>query len=247
VILPPHFPALDARMTPPPLVFPAGFGLRRVFLDPGHGAPGNTGNQSSYCVDEQDFTLRAAFALAERLRRTGHFDVMLAREGDARIDYHARVEAAARFGAEIFLSLHSDVRGQTGERWIAPSGLECPLSLAAPGFSVLFSDEGEAALSGSRQKLARVIARRMREAGFFPYAGTEYGDLYAADAGSPGVFVDRHAEGRRIFVLRSTAMPAALIETHHALDPREARRWEEPRTADVFAAAVAAGLIEVLG
>jgi N-acetylmuramoyl-L-alanine amidase len=248
VLPPPRFPDLEAPpLTPPALVFPAEFGVRRVLVDPGHGAPGNAGNRSSYCVDEQDFTLRAARALAERLRKTGHFDVRLTRDGDARVDYRTRVEDAARWGAEVFLSLHSDVRGQTGERWNPEPGSDCPSSLAAPGFSVLWSDEGAPELCACRHALARALARRMRDAGFVAYGGVEYGDLYAADPDSPGVFVDRHAPEQRIFVLRRTAMPSALIETHHALDPREARRWEEPATHDAFAAAVAAALIEALG
>jgi N-acetylmuramoyl-L-alanine amidase len=244
----PRFPDLAAPpLAPPALVFPAGFGLRRILVDPGHGAPGNAGNRSSHCVDEQDFTLRAAHALAERLRSTGHFDVRLARDGDARVDYRARIEDAARWGAEVFLSLHSDVRGQTGEQWNPTPGTDCPLNLGAPGFSVLWSDEGAPEMCARRLALARALARRMGETGFVAYGGVDYGDLYAVDPDVPGVFVDRHAPDQRIFVLRRPVMPSALIETHHAHDPREARRWEEPATHDAFAAAVAAALIEALG
>lgn len=241
--LPDPFPPLS----PPTLVFPASFGLRRVFLDPGHGAPGNPGNLSSFCVDEQDFTLRAAHALAERLRATGHFEVRLAREGDARVDYPTRVDEAARFGADVFLSLHSDIRGGTGERWYPAPARDCPVSLAAPGFSVLWSDEADPPLSAARHALASALARRMRQAGFFPYGGVEYGDLYAKDPEIPGVFLDRHAPERRIFVLRKPIMPSALVETHHALDPRDVRRWDEPATLDAFAAAVAAALVDLWG
>ena len=86
----------------------------------------------------------------------------------------------------------------------------------------------------------------MREAGFWPYRGGEYAGLYEHDAEQPGVFVDRHAPAQRIFVLRRPSMPSALIETHHALDPREAERWSEPHTLDVFASAVAAALVDRL-
>jgi N-acetylmuramoyl-L-alanine amidase len=226
--------------------FPAGFGVRRIFIDPGHGAAGNTGNVSCYCRDEQDFTLDVARSLAEQLRATSHFDIELSRAGKQPVEYRARVEAAQAFRAEIFLSLHSDIRGQTGERWRPAEGNECPVSLAAPGFSVLWSDEGEALLGHSRNALARAIARRMRQAGFWPYAGAEYGELYEADAEERGVFVDRHAPDQRIFVLRRPTMPSVLVETHHALDPREARRWDEPATRDAFASSIAAALVDVL-
>ncbi|MDI1483314.1 N-acetylmuramoyl-L-alanine amidase [Polyangium sp. y55x31] len=227
--------------------FPAGFGVRRVFVDPGHGAAGNPGNLSCFCREEQDFTLAAGRALAAALRATGAFDVRLAREGPGPVEYRARVEDAEAWGADVFLSLHSDVRGQTGERWNPEPGRECVVNLAAPGFSVLWSDEGEPKLAEARHALARAVARRMREAGFWAYGGIEYGDLYAVDPAQAGVFVDRHAPERRIFVLRRPKVPSVLVETHHALDPREARLWDEPATLASFASAVGAALVDVLG
>lgn len=233
-------------LAPLGLLFPPGFGVRKVFVDPGHGAAGNTGNLSCFCRDEQDFSLQVARELAERLTRTQHFEVKLARESNDPVEYRARVEAAEAFGAEVFLSLHSDIRGQTGERWSPEPGRECVVSLAAPGFSILWSDEGDPALCETRHSLARALGRRMREAGFWPYGGTEYGGLYDHDEEQAGVFVDRHAPEQRIFVLRKPRMPSALIETHHALDPREARMWEDPKTLDAFASAVAAALVDKL-
>lgn len=245
-VAPTVWPSPEARLRLPAAVFPPGFGRRRVVVDAGHGAPKNTGNTSCFCVAEQDFTLEAANELAKRLRATGYFEVLLSREGEALVDYKARVEEAARWGAEAFISLHSDVRGKF-EQWEPEPGKSCPMSLAAPGFSVLWSDDGDAALAGARLSLSRRAARRMAEAGFTPYLGGEYTGLYEADSEEPGVFVDRHAPGSRIFILRKPEMPSILIETHHALDPREAARWKEEATHDAFAAATAAALADVLG
>ena len=86
----------------------------------------------------------------------------------------------------------------------------------------------------------------MEEAGFLAYDGGEYTGLYAPDAVQRGVFVDRHEPDKRIFVLRRPTMPAILVETHHALDPREVTRWEEPATLDAFATALAAALLDAL-
>jgi N-acetylmuramoyl-L-alanine amidase len=240
------WPSPEARLRLPTASFPPGFGRRRVVVDAGHGAPKNKGNTSCFCVDEQDFTLEAANELAERLRATGYFEVRLSREGGAQVDYKTRVEEAARWGAEAFVSLHSDVRGKF-DQWSPEAGKSCPMSLSAPGFSVLWSDEGEAAMASTRLSLARRAARRMAEAGFTPYLGGEYTGLYEADPEEPGVFVDRHEPGSRIFILRKPVMPSILIETHHALDPREASRWKEEATFDAFAAATAAALADVLG
>ena len=60
---PPEAEAASPRAWPAgPLVrvtpsFAPGFGVKRVLLDPRHGAENNRGNLSSFCVAEQDFTL----------------------------------------------------------------------------------------------------------------------------------------------------------------------------------------------
>jgi N-acetylmuramoyl-L-alanine amidase len=245
VVAPNGWPGEQARLEVATVAFSPAFGRRRVFIDAGHGAAQNSGNTSCLCVDEQDFTLRISAALRERLEATGAFEVRLSREGGALVEYRDRVAEAERWGAEAFLSIHSDVRGKF-DHWSPRAGASCPVSWAAPGFSVLWSDEGDAPLVGARSLLARAVARRLVQAGLPPYGGGEYASLYEGDLEQPGVFVDRHAPDQRIFVLRRTRMPAVLIETHHALDPREVMRWEEPRTLDAFAAAVAGALADAL-
>jgi N-acetylmuramoyl-L-alanine amidase len=58
------------------------------------------------------------------------------------------------------------------------------------------------------------------------------------------VLLDRHAPDKRIFVLKKTTMPAILVETHHALDAREAMLWNDPFTRRAFAAAITQALID---
>ena len=82
---PPAWPASEVALRSETPSFPADFGVRRIALDPGHGAANNTGNVSCFCVDEQDYTLEAALALRDRDSvRTGHFDVRLAARRAAR-------------------------------------------------------------------------------------------------------------------------------------------------------------------
>jgi N-acetylmuramoyl-L-alanine amidase len=216
--------------------------LLRVMLDPGHGARANRGNTSTFCVAEQDAMMEVAVALADRLEATGGVEVRLAREPGCVVEYAARLADAAAWGADAFVSLHSDVRGKI-ERWAPEAGLDCPIALDAPGFSVLYSDEGDADLKTRRRDLGLAAARRMADAGFLPYSGVAYVGLYGEEA-QAGLFVDRHAPEQRIFVLRRAAMPSILIETHNALDPREAARWADPDTLDAFAGALAAALAD---
>lgn len=240
-----RWPGERATLVRASATFPPGFGVARVVLDPGHGAANNRGNTSSFCVDEQDAMMALADALRVRLAATGHLEVRLAREPGELVGYAQRLDDAEAWRADAFISLHSDVRGRI-DRWSPEPGRSCPIALDAPGFAVLYSDEGERALTTSRLALGRALARHMTRAGFLPYGGAGYAGLYGADE-EPGVFVDRHAPEQRIFVLRRAAMPSILVETHNALDPREASRWAEGDVLDAFAAAVAAALAEALG
>jgi N-acetylmuramoyl-L-alanine amidase len=240
------WPSAAARLATPQVVFPAGFGVRRVYVDAGHGAFGNSGNTSCFCVAEEDFTLFAAGELAERLEATGHFLVRKSRDGTENVSYHDRVDEAAQWGADAFISLHSDVRSRA-DRWSPRPGTSCPVSHSAPGFTVIYSDDGAAPLVLARRQLARATAQRLTATGLLPYGGAGYAPLYDSEPSEAGVFVDRHPPDQRIFVLYRPAMPAILIETHHALDPREATRWEDDATLDAFAAATGAALVEALG
>lgn len=239
------WPNPAARLTAPEVTYPPHFGVRRIYIDAGHGASGNPGNTSCFCEKEQDYTLFAARELGRRLTETGHFEARLSRGDDGPVDYHARVDDAVRSGAHAFLSLHSDVRKHP-DQWSPAPGLTCPVSYAAPGFSVLYSDEGEETEVGPRRLLAREAGFRLEAIGLLPYDGADYAQLYEADALQAGVFIDRHAPDQRIFVLYRPPFPSILIETHHALDPREATRFREPATLDAFAAAIAAALVDAL-
>jgi len=244
----PTWPAPGAPLTVSEVRFPKGFGKRRIYLDAGHGAEGNTGNKGVTCEDEETFTLRVAEDLAKRLEATGHFQVRLSRKPGERVPYPTRVAAAEQWRAHAMLSLHSDSRG-TPMPWSPEPDQECYRQDAAPGFTVLWSESEDAAagLQSGRAGLARALARRLGQAGFPPYDGVDYEGLYAIDAAQAGVFVAREPTHRQIFVLRKPRIPSIIIETHHALDFEEAARWREQRTLEAFAAAVAQGLVDALG
>ena len=239
------WPSAGAPLTVERVVFPKDFGKKRIYLDAGHGAPGNEGNTSVTCEHESDHTLRVARELARRLEATGHFQVKLSREPQQHPTYPARLEEAERWGAALFVSLHSDSRNEASAV-LVDAARGCLRNDEAPGYSVLYADDAPEALVSRRSFLARALARRMAEAGFRPYGGEDYVGLYAPDAAQAGTFVSRQAPGHRIFVLRKPRMPSVIIETHHALDVEEVARWREERTLEAFAAAVTQGLVDAL-
>ncbi len=234
----PPWPDPDARMTAASVDFPADFGIRKVYLDAGHGAGRNTGNTSAYCESEADVMVALAGPLAEALEATGHFTVRQSRQPGESVSYRSRLRDATAWGAEVFVSLHSDSRGDLTP-WQPAAGQSCYRSADTPGFSVLWSDEGT--LRDQRQALARALSAAMAAAGFPPYDGGEYVGLYGPDD-VPGVFVDRHEPRKRIMFLRRPTMPSVILETHHAMDPASAARFREPAVVTAFHAAVIEGL-----
>ncbi|MBX7115220.1 MAG: N-acetylmuramoyl-L-alanine amidase [Myxococcaceae bacterium] len=234
------WPHADAALSPPGLSQARPPRRWHVFLDAGHGAPGNVGNFSVLCEAEELHTLALAEQVAARLRETGRFIVTLSRTGAERPDYRERVRAAAASGADVFISLHSDARGEAAY-WHPTPGMSCLRNDTDPGMGLLVSDEGPKPRVVQRLKLARAISQAMGDTGFLLYGGFDWLTLYEADA-APGVFIDRRPLRQRVFVLRAPKMPSVIVETHHALDFEENARWKNPATADAFAAALAAGL-----
>lgn len=218
---PASWPAKHAELAQPALVFEEGFVTRRIYLDAGHGAEDNVGNRGALGQLEQDFTLSLAVDVAVILEATGHFEVRVSRKAGELVAYADRVAAADGWPADVFVSLHSDVR--------RPEGI---------GYSVLWSDEGAAALTERRVALARKMATELGALGLPAYGGSEYAGLYAGDPVA-GVFVDRHLPHQRIFVLRRPTMPSIIVETHNAKSVPEAQRWDEPEVRQAFAAALA--------
>lgn len=214
----------------------------RVLIDAGHGAKGNDGNTGLHCQRERDVTLELAFGLATRLSLLGPFEVRLAREGAAEPSYQARKELAEAWPADAVVSLHTDVRGQAAP-FITP-GCSSWRNDAAPGFAVLWSAEGDAALGARRQRLSWALTAALSAAGFKAYDGADYMGLYDAEPEHVGSFINRSNHGKRIWFLRSVLVPTVIVEAHHALDHDEVERWSEMRTRNVFAHAVAKGLLD---
>lgn len=234
-----EWPARTAPLAEVPFAVPDGFGVRRVYVDAGHGTADNTGARTAWCEREADVVLSLAEDLAARLEGTGAFDVRVSRDGEAGPSYAARLADATAWRAEALLSLHLDARGDAWS-WTPASGETCWRNESIPGFSVLVADRGEAALVERRLDLARSLATHLGAAGFRAY-DWGYGAQYDTDP-TIGVYLDR----RVLFMLRRPTMPSVIVETHHGLDLEERARWQEERTRAAFATAVAAALVESL-
>jgi len=88
----------------------------KIYLDPGHNPSGtfNTGAEGNGFF-EQDITLKIGLQVYERLRQNGNFDVKISRPTKDTVlgtnnssSLIARVLGANAFGADLFLSLHTN-------------------------------------------------------------------------------------------------------------------------------------------
>ena len=87
----------------------------KIYIDQGHNPKNPNAGAEGNGLREQDIVFRVGIALAELLRRNGNFDVRLSRpESDTQLgasnatSLRLRVEDANAWGADYFISLHTN-------------------------------------------------------------------------------------------------------------------------------------------
>jgi N-acetylmuramoyl-L-alanine amidase len=85
-----------------------------VVIDPGHGGedPGAVGRRGT---KEKDIVLKVARELRDALKKKG-YQAYLTREGDYYISFKKRLEIAREYGADLFISIHTDAHRSRGAR-----------------------------------------------------------------------------------------------------------------------------------
>ncbi len=125
-------------------------GKIRIYIDQGHNPTGshNSGAEGNGLY-EQDITFLIGYMLAELLEKDARFEVCLSRptedtvlgtDNDASLD--ARVQGAADWGADYFISLHTNAAE----------------SVDASGIEVLVASEGGVSYAFGSKLLAGVLA-----------------------------------------------------------------------------------------
>jgi N-acetylmuramoyl-L-alanine amidase len=82
----------------------------KIFLDSGHGGTDRY-NKGPTGYIEADGMLDVALKLRDELLSTGAFEVKMSREKDATVGVRERGNMAARWGADMFISEHSNATG----------------------------------------------------------------------------------------------------------------------------------------
>jgi N-acetylmuramoyl-L-alanine amidase len=216
----------------------------RIVLDVGHTAE-SEGATSARNVAEFIFNLRLARRIEEKLKAEGFAETkLLLTEGKARPSLAKRVAAANDLHANLFLSIHHDsVPNSLLEDWEF-EGKKSHFSDRFSGYSVFVSRNNpdfKTSLS-----FAELVAKEMKA------QGLQYAQQYTlAIMGryqhpllnkETGVY-----SYDQLVVLKSTRMPAVLLEAGSIINRDEELKMDSPARRDIISSAVAAAAKEFCG
>ncbi|MFP5373453.1 MAG: N-acetylmuramoyl-L-alanine amidase [Gammaproteobacteria bacterium] len=215
-----------------------------IAIDAGHGGqdPGAIGLGGHR---EKDVNLAIARELARQVDATPGLKAYLVRDRDVFIPLHERSRMARRAGADMFISIHAD-------------GAE---NRNAKGSSVYVLS-----LKGASSQRARWLAEKENAADLIggarlPAADhtltsvlldlTQSGNMKASEDAAAQVLAGLHRVGNvhkrqveraNFAVLRTSDMPAMLVETAFISNPEEERRLADPAFQRMIAGAVLDGV-----
>jgi N-acetylmuramoyl-L-alanine amidase len=216
----------------------------RIVLDVGHTAE-SEGATSARNVAEFIFNLRLAQRIEEKLKADGFAETkLLVTEGKARRSLVKRVAAANERHANLFLSIHHDsVPNALLENWEF-EGKKSHFSDRFAGYSVFVSrDNPDFKTSLS---FAELVAKEMKAEGLqyarqytLPIMGRYQHPLLNKETGVYSY--------DQLVVLKSTRMPAVLLEAGSIINRDEEIKMDSPERRDIISSAVAAAAKEFCG
>jgi N-acetylmuramoyl-L-alanine amidase len=208
----------------------------RIVLDVGHTAE-SEGATSARNVAEFDFNLRLARRIEEKLKAEGFAETrLLVTQGKARPSLVKRVAAANNLHANLFLSIHHDsVPDKLLENWEF-EGKKSHFSDRFSGYSV-FVSHGNPDFKTSLS-FAELVAREMK-AGGLQYA-QQYTQAIMGRNQHPLLNKETGVYSYdKLIVLKSTQMPAVLLEAGSIINRDEELKMGSPERRDIISSGVA--------
>jgi len=216
----------------------------KIVLDVGHTAE-SEGAISARNIAEFVFNLRLAKRIEEKLKGEGFAEArVLVTEGKARPSLFRRVAAANRLHADLLLSIHHDsVPDSFLENWEF-EGKKSHFSDRFSGYSVFVSRNN----ADFRTSLlfANLVAKEMKASGL----------QYAQQYSQPVMGRYRHPllneetgvySYDKLIVLKSTQMPAVLLEAGSIINRDEELKMDSPERQDMISSGVTAAVKEFCG
>jgi N-acetylmuramoyl-L-alanine amidase len=213
----------------------------RIVLDVGHTAQ-SEGASSARNVAEFVFNLRLARRIEEKLKAEGFAETrLLLTEGKARPSLVRRVAAANNMQANLFLSIHHDsVPDKFLEKW-EYEGKKSWFSDRFSGYSVFVSKSNPDFKTSLA--VAELIGKEMKA------QGLKYAEQYAqAIMGRDQHPLLNKETGvysyDKLIVLKSTRMPAVLLEAGSIINRDEELKMGSPEHRNFVSSSVAAAVKE---
>jgi N-acetylmuramoyl-L-alanine amidase len=213
----------------------------RIVLDVGHTAE-SEGATSARNVPEFDFNLRLAQRIEEKLKAEGFAEVrLLVTEGKAKPSLFKRVAKANDLNADFFLSIHHDsVPDKLLEDWEF-EGKKSHFSDRFSGYSVFVSRNNPDFKTSLA--FAELLAKEMKAQGL-QYA-QQYTQAIMGRYQHPLLNKETGVYSYdQLVVLRTTRMPAVLLEAGSIINRDEELKMESPERQDIVSGAVVAAAKE---
>ena len=213
----------------------------RIVLDVGHTAE-SEGATSARNVAEFVFNLRLAQRIEEKLKAEGFAETrLLLTEGKARPSLVKRVAAANNLHADLFLSIHHDsVPNKFLEDWEF-EGKKSHFSDRFSGYSVFVSRNNPDFKTSLA--FAELVGKEMKAQGL-QYA-QQYTQAIMGRYQHPLLNKETGVYSYdQLVVLRSTRMPAVLLEAGSIINRGEELKLDLPERRDIISNAVATAVRE---
>jgi N-acetylmuramoyl-L-alanine amidase len=213
----------------------------RIVLDVGHTAQ-SEGASSARNVPEFNFNLRLAKQIEARLKASGFAETrLLVTEGKARPSLVRRVAAANDLRANLFLSIHHDsVPDKLLENWEF-EGRKSHFSDRFSGYSVWVSRDNPDFKTSLA--FAELVAREMKAQGL-QYAA-QYTQAIMGRYQHPLLNKETGVYSYdQLVVLRTTRMPAVLLEAGSIINRDEEIKMQSPERRDIISSGVTAAVKE---
>jgi N-acetylmuramoyl-L-alanine amidase len=215
-----------------------------IAIDAGHGGqdPGATGQSGKR---EKDVTLAIARELARQINATPGLKAYLTRDTDVFIPLNRRAQLARQAKADMFVSIHADAAENRGAN--GSSVYVLSLKGASSQRARWLADKENASdlIGGVRlEKTSGTLASVLIDL-------TQSGQMKASEDAATHVLnglsrIGRnhkpHIERANFAVLRTSDMPAMLVETAFISNPDEERRLTDPSYQRQLARAVLDGV-----
>ncbi|MDR2862124.1 MAG: LysM peptidoglycan-binding domain-containing protein [Syntrophobacterales bacterium] len=226
-----------------------------IILDPGHGGddPGAVGGRGTY---EKDIVLDISRRTKKLLDSHGLFQTYLTRDGDYYLTFDKRLRIAREYGADMFISIHTDAarnREAKGSSVYSLSTGEAS-SVAA---KLLAQSENLADIAGGSQKAADAknpvllkttnpsspILLNMYQTNTINLS-KDFGATVLDQLEEVGELKFKKVQEAPFLVLKMPEIPSVLVETAYISNAGDEKKLRDPVFREKLAAAIARAVVK---